>query len=104
LVELANAPEPGGPGARRLLDNPQFQDLIKNQVFVAKKLQFFSEEGAALLIDASQGDGGTVFVQGESVPQELSMSSPRAMLRSLFLAIYLGLISLFLILHNNQAS
>jgi hypothetical protein len=85
LLELANAPEPGGPGAHRLLDNPQFQALIKNEMFAAKKLQFFSEEGAALLIDASQGDGGTLFVQGASVPQELDLSSPMATLRSLFL-------------------
>jgi carboxypeptidase Q len=85
LLELADAPEPGGPGARRLLDNPQFQALIRNQLFAAKKLQFFSDEGAALLIDASQGDGGTLFVSGADVPQELDLSSPLATVRSLFL-------------------
>ncbi len=85
LLELADAPEPGGPGARRLMDSPQFQTFIKNQVFAAKKLQFFSDEGAALLIDASQGDGGTLFVSGADVPQELDLSSPLATIRSLFL-------------------
>ena len=38
-----------------------------------------------MLIDASQGDGGTLFVSGASVPQELDMSSPMATIRSLFL-------------------
>ena len=85
LLEFANAPEPGGPGARRFLDNPQFLAFITNQIFSAKKLQFFSDEGAALLIDASQGDGGTLFVSGASMPHELDMSSPVATLRSLFL-------------------
>jgi hypothetical protein len=85
LLEFADAPEPGGPGARRSPDSPQFQAFIKNQVFAAKKLQFFSDEGAALLIDPSQGDGGTLFVSGASVPQELDRSSPMATLRSLFL-------------------
>ena len=86
LLDLANAPEPGGrSGARRFSDSPQFLTFIMNQIFSAKKLQFFSDEGAALLIDASQGDGGTLFVSGASVPQELDMSSPLATLRSLFL-------------------
>jgi hypothetical protein len=85
LLEFADAPEPGGPGARRLADSPQLQAFIKNQVFAARKLQFFSDEGAALLIDASQGDGGTLFVSGASLPQELDLSSPMATLRSLFL-------------------
>ncbi len=35
----------------------------------AKKLQFLSENGAALLIDpSSRGDGGTLFVQSASIP------------------------------------
>ena len=86
LLELADAPEPGAPGGgSRFLNNPQFGAFIKNQIFAAKKLQFFSDEGAALLIDASQGDGGTIFVSGASVPQEMDMSSPMATLRSLFL-------------------
>ena len=86
LLELADAPEPGAPGGgSRFLNNPQFGAFIKNQIFGAKKLQFFTDEGAALLLDASQGDGGTIFVSGASVPQEMDMSSPMATLRSLFL-------------------
>jgi len=86
LLELADAPEPGAPGGgNRFMNSPQFAGFIKNQIFAAKKLQFFSDEGAALLIDSSQGDGGTIFVSGASVPQEVDVSSPMATLRSLFL-------------------
>ena len=86
LLELSDAPEPGAAGGgSRFLNNPQFGVFIKNQIFSIKKLQFFSDEGAALLIDASQGDGGTIFVSGASVPQEIDVSSPMATLRSLFM-------------------
>ena len=37
--------------------------------FAAAKLRFFQAEGAALLIDPSRGDGGTIFVQSAQVPQ-----------------------------------
>jgi hypothetical protein len=85
LLDFANAPEPGAPGARSLLDNPQIQDFIKSQVFAMKKLQFFADEGVALLIDPSQGDGGILIVQGASVPQQLDLSSPVATIRTAFL-------------------
>jgi hypothetical protein len=83
LLQLADAPEPGGSPFNP--SNSQFQDFLKSQIFVARKLQFFSDEGAALVIEASQGDGGTLFVSGASVPQPLDLSSPLATLRSLFL-------------------
>jgi Zn-dependent M28 family amino/carboxypeptidase len=41
-----------------------------------RKYQFFQNEGAALLIDASRaGDGGTIFVQSATVPQPVSEAS-----------------------------
>jgi carboxypeptidase Q len=68
LLSLADAPEPR-PGARRPV-TPEQRTAI---TFGAKKLQFFHDEGAALLIDASRGgDGGTIFVQSASVPQPIS--------------------------------
>ncbi len=85
LLQLADAPEPGGRGGNRFVNNPQFGAFIKNQIFAAKKLRFFSDEGAALLLDASQGDGGTIFVAGASVPQQLDTTSLMTTLRSLFL-------------------
>src|ERR1051325_5062866 len=66
LLELANAPEPR-PGANRRAQNAEFRAA---QQFACKKLQFFKDEGPAILVDASRaGDGGTIFVQSASVPQ-----------------------------------
>lgn len=86
LLELSNAGASGGPGAPSQLANPRIQEFIKNRVFAARLLQFLSSEGAALIIFASEGDGGTIFVDGASVPHDLDMSSPLAMIRSLFIS------------------
>lgn len=67
LLALADAPDPrlnpprfGGGGGRGGALAAAFQ-------FAGKKLQFFEKEGAALLIDPSRGDGGTIFVQSAAV-------------------------------------
>jgi hypothetical protein len=39
--------------------------------FSSLKLSFFQDEGAALVIDPSRGDDGTIFVQQATVPQAL---------------------------------
>ena len=66
LLALADAPEPrpaaGGP---RNFNNPAFRAA---QEFANAKARFFQAEGAALLIDPSRGDGGTIFVQSAQVP------------------------------------
>jgi carboxypeptidase Q len=85
LLTLADAPEPGAADAGGMLENPGVRAFINNEIFGVKKLQFFIDEGAALLIDPSHGDGGTLFVQELLVPQKLDMSSPIATVRSLFL-------------------
>ena len=71
LLTLADAPVPRpGGGGRRFQMTPEQRVAFQ---FGAKKLQFFSDEGAAVLIDASRaGDGGTIFVQSASVPQPVS--------------------------------
>ncbi|MGI8656113.1 MAG: M20/M25/M40 family metallo-hydrolase [Pyrinomonadaceae bacterium] len=86
LLELADAPAPSPRQNRRLLpDSPQFREFVNNAKFNALKSQFFADEGAALLVDASRGgDGGTMFVQSASVPQKLDTSSDAATVRSLF--------------------
>ncbi|HZE69600.1 MAG TPA: M20/M25/M40 family metallo-hydrolase [Pyrinomonadaceae bacterium] len=66
LLSLADAPEPragGGRGGFQL--NPTQRAAF---LFNTTKLKFLQEEGAALLIDPSRGDGGTIFVQSASVP------------------------------------
>jgi hypothetical protein len=84
LLALADAGGPGGPDAAQQLANPRIQVFIKSRIFGAKALQFVSDEGAALLVFPSQGDGGTIFVDGALVPHDLDSSSPLATIRSLF--------------------
>jgi len=68
LLALADAPLPrpggggrGGPGNRAA-------EFLAAQQFAAKKNQFLMDEGAAVLIDPSRGDGGTIFVQSATAP------------------------------------
>lgn len=72
LLTLANAPMPrptGGRGGFGGGNNAQLQAAAQ---FAAKKNQFFVDEGAAVLVDAGRGDGGTIFVQSATVPQPFS--------------------------------
>ncbi len=86
LLALSDAPVPGTTGGNSFLTSPQFAAFMQSQVFAVKKLKFFMEEGAALLIDSGAGDGGTLFVSAASLPQEIDQSSPMAALRSMFMA------------------
>ena len=66
---MADAPEPrAGGGNRGNLQGNAGQAFRTAQQFNGAKLRFFQQEGAALLIDPSRGDGGTIFVQSASVP------------------------------------
>jgi hypothetical protein len=79
LLALADSPAPGarGGGGRRLDPNdPRFQELRKQQLFNAQKAQFLQDEGAAVLLDAARGDGGTIFVSSASVPQKPDPNNP----------------------------
>src|SRR5262245_33864855 len=76
LLALANAPMPrpsgrGGFGGGNR--NAEFLALLQ---FNAKKMEFFIDEGVAMLIDPSRGDGGTIFVQSATVPQPPSANPP----------------------------
>jgi carboxypeptidase Q len=66
LLKLADAPDPAANPRRR---PPQTPEQRATAQLNARKLQFAQEEGAALLVDTSRGDGGTLFVQSASVPQ-----------------------------------
>ncbi len=68
LLDLADAPDPAtirrvgpGPGG-----NPNFAQAAQ---FNARRLRFLAEEGAAILVDAGRGDGGTIFVQQAAAVQ-----------------------------------
>ncbi len=69
LLALADAPlpRPGGTG-RGGAAAGRAAEFLAAQQFAVKKNQFFMDEGAAVLIDASRGDGGTIFVQSATVP------------------------------------
>jgi len=66
LLALADAPEPRQGGGRRNFGGNPAQRAAAQ--FAGAKLRFFQAEGAAMLIDPSRGDGGTIFVQSASVP------------------------------------
>ena len=67
LLRLANALDPRTTPARRPQQNPEQRAAAR---LLASKYRFFTEEGAALLVDPSRaGDGGTIFVQSATVPQ-----------------------------------
>ena len=70
LLDLADAPEPGGrPQAGRRGGRAFSPEARARMELAAKKTRFLADEGAALLIDPSRsGDGGTLFVQAASVP------------------------------------
>jgi carboxypeptidase Q len=66
LLKLADAADPAMSPRRR---PPMTPEQRANARLAALKLQFVTDEGAALLVDISRGDGGTIFVQSASVPQ-----------------------------------
>src|SRR4030095_11631915 len=69
LLALANAPMPRAGGGRGGFGGGNNQAAAQ---FAAKRNQFLLDEGAAVLVDAGRGDGGTIFVQSATVPQPFS--------------------------------
>src|SRR5829696_8754349 len=65
LLALADAPEPRAGAGPRFGPNSPFRAALE---LASAKVRFFQTEGAALLIDPSRGDGGTIFVQSATVP------------------------------------
>jgi hypothetical protein len=68
LLDLANAPDPATVRRRGGGFPQQTPEQRAAAAFNAVKQQFYLSEGAALLVDSSRGDGGTVFVQQAAVP------------------------------------
>lgn len=89
LLRLADAQDPakdraGGPMA--MMSNPRMQEFIKAAVLDAKKLKFFLDEGAAMvLLPSRSGDGGTIFLENAAVPQEVKGNSPMEVMMNLFM-------------------
>ena len=74
LLDLANAPDPSTQPPRPRSTNETRASTRFNSI----KLNFYQEEGAALVIDPSRGDGGNIFVQQAQVPQPLP-ANPQAL-------------------------
>jgi carboxypeptidase Q len=78
LLALADAPEPRAGGGRGNFGGGN--NAARNAFnFAANKLRFFQQEGAAMLIDPSRGDGGTIFVQSAQAappPADPSATTP----------------------------
>ncbi len=84
LLELADAGDSGPSDFAARLASPPLQALLKFRMFFIKQLQFLHNEGAALIISPSRGDGGAIFAEEALVPVELDVSSPLATIRSMF--------------------
>jgi hypothetical protein len=78
LLRLADAPDPAkGGGPAMAMGNPQMADLFKSAILDIKKMKFFLDEGAALVLAPSRsGDGGTIYLEDAAVPREAKISSP----------------------------
>ena len=74
LLALANSPDPNSV-QRPPADPQQMERFFQRFVQSAKRANFLIDEGAALLVDNSfEGSGGTLFVGGASVAQEIPKS------------------------------
>ena len=69
LLKLANADMPRGRGRGGLRDTSALRRFIERATMSRKRMEFCQQEGALVIVETSQGDGGTLFVQGASVPQ-----------------------------------
>lgn len=70
LLALADAPNPNAPrpaGAPAGGPGGFPANFAQMQQFNSKRMRFLASEGAAILVDAGRGDGGTIFVQGAAV-------------------------------------
>ncbi len=76
LAKMAEAPDPASNPRPQRNDQPQMspQQMERLKAFMTslKAANFIMEEGAAVLVDSSsRGTGGTLFVSGASVAQEI---------------------------------
>lgn len=74
LLNLANAPDPNAPRPATTPNpsatpNPALAAFQQQQRFAGARMRFLADEGAAILVDAGRGDGGTVFVQQATAVQ-----------------------------------
>jgi len=72
LAKMAAAAPPTDPNAGTLPPPEVIKNFIEGFNQNARKLRFLQDEGAAVMVfSSSEGDGGTMFVQGASLSYEL---------------------------------
>ena len=69
LLKMANADVPRGRGRGGRRDTAAFRMLRERFIMARKRLEFCQDEGAALTVENSAGDDGTLFVQAATVVQ-----------------------------------
>jgi len=69
LLRLANMDTPRGRGrSGRFGDTAAFRRMREQAAFNRSKLEFCQKEGASVILETSGGDGGSLVVQGVTVP------------------------------------
>lgn len=66
LLDLADAQDPALMPRQQFNPPANFAQMMK---FANARMRFLADEGAAILIDAGRGDGGTIFVQQATAVQ-----------------------------------
>ena len=69
LLQLANESPLGGGRRRARFDSTRIERFLESATLNAKKVEFCEQQGAVMLLDASRGDFGTVFVQSATIPR-----------------------------------
>ncbi|HTX17407.1 MAG TPA: M20/M25/M40 family metallo-hydrolase [Bacteroidota bacterium] len=69
LLRMANADLQRGRGRGGRRDTAAFRLLRERYMMARMKFEFCQQEGAAVVLECSSGDDGTVFVQGATVVQ-----------------------------------
>ncbi len=77
LLKLANADMPRGRGRVGRRDTAAFRILRERSVQARKRIEFCQQEGASVVVETSQGDDGTLFVQSATVPQPVNAPMDR---------------------------
>ncbi|HEY0458160.1 MAG TPA: M20/M25/M40 family metallo-hydrolase [Pyrinomonadaceae bacterium] len=73
LTKLTEAPAPDASKNSNAFSPEQIKGILNFFNFNARQMKFLMDEGAAVMIDNSQGgSGGTLFVQGANLALELS--------------------------------
>lgn len=72
LLRMANATGAAGRMGRMMRDSSALKRFVDQANFNAERHEFCMKEGAAMIVDAGRGDGGTIFISSANVPQKVA--------------------------------